>query len=112
MARIDNKTLWVIKFDKCRNGWESNLLRKRDWELLQLHTSFNVLSREKIMLTFDKNFILTMLQLWGEVSVLWNSLTQIQFGMQNVYANIETLSTNRISPALINPLDLQYFCTT
>ena len=39
------------------------LLRKLDGDLLQLNTTFTVISRATIMLTYDKNFIWTILQL-------------------------------------------------
>ena len=86
------------------------LLMKLDKELLHLNASFAVLSRETIMLTFDKNFILTMLHLRGKIAVLQDRLTQIQFDIQNIYSDIETLSTSTINPTLINPTNLQYLC--
>ena len=46
------------------------LLKKLDRELPQLSTNFTTLSTETIILTYDKNFILTMLQLRGKISVL------------------------------------------
>ena len=37
------------------------LNKKLDQELLQLNVSFTTLSRERIMLTYDTNFILTVM---------------------------------------------------
>ena len=41
------------------------------------------------MLTYDKNFILTMLQLRSKVLVLWDGLTQIQFDIQSVFHTLK-----------------------
>ena len=57
-------------------------------------------ARDTILLTYNKNFILTVLQLCGKKSVLWNCLTKIQFDLQNIYAYIGTLSTSIINPKL------------
>ena len=46
------------------------LFRTLDRDLLQLNVSFTVISRETIMLAYDKNFILNMLQLRGKIAVL------------------------------------------
>ena len=43
-----------------------------DRELLQLNTTFTVLSRETVKITYDKNYILTMLHLRSKISfVRW-----------------------------------------
>ena len=55
------------------------------------------------MLTYNKNFILTMLQLIGKMEVLQDGLTQIQFDIRSVSSYIETSSTSIINPTLINP---------
>ena len=49
---------------------DRKLLKKLDRKSLQLNASFTVLSRETIMVTYDKNFILTMLQLRSKNAVL------------------------------------------
>ena len=98
----------LINLTKVETVESHKLEQKLDQEIIQLHNSFTTLSREIIMLTYDKYFILTMQQLWREMSVLWDGLTQIQFNFQNVYAYIETLSTSIISPTSINPSDLRY----
>ena len=46
------------------------LLKKLYGKLLQLNTSSPVLSRETIVLTYDTNFILIMLQLRERIAVL------------------------------------------
>ena len=60
---------------------ENRKLLKKIGELLQLNGSFTVLSRETIMLTYDKNFTLNMLQCRGIIAVLWDRLTKIQLDM-------------------------------
>ena len=49
-----------------------------------------------------------MVQLKGKNSILRDGLMQVQFDMQNAYSYIETVSTSKINPTLINPPDLQY----
>ena len=49
-----------------------------------------------------------MLQLWGKISVLQDSLTQTQFDIRNVFAYIGPLPTSIINPTLINPPDFWY----
>ena len=85
------------------------LLRKLlQLKLLQLNMSFITLSREPYCLTYDKNSILTMLQLCEKMSMLEYGISQIQFNIQNVYGSISTLSTSSINPTQINHLDLYY----
>ena len=76
---------------------------------MQLNASITVLSRETLMLTYDKNFILMILDLRGKVSILHDSLTQVQFDIQHIYAHIETLSTHQPpappQQATLNSLD-------
>ena len=67
-----------------------------------------MISRETILLTYDKNFILTILQLRGKSVVLGDGMTQIEFDIQNLSSCIEILSTSTIYPTLTSPPDLQY----
>ena len=61
-----------------------------------------------IMLTYDKNFVLTVLQFSSKISKLWDGLTQIQFDIQNVFGDIKTFLISKINLTLIIPPDLQY----
>ena len=71
------------------------MLRQSDCMLLQSNASFTALFREMIMLTYDKNFTLTMLHLKEKIAIFQDCLTQIQY--TNLYAYIKTLSTSKIN---------------
>ena len=48
-----------------------------------------------------------MLELHGKIAVLQDGLTQIQLDIQNIYAYMDSLSSNSINPTLIDPSDLR-----
>ena len=60
----------LLNLTSVENDENRKFLKKLDRKLLQLNASFITLSRETIMLTYDKDFILTMLQLRVKVVVL------------------------------------------
>ena len=76
----------LLNLSRVGTAKNRKLLKKLGRQLLQLNASFTVLSRETIMLNYDKNFMLTMLQLMRKISVLQYELTQVQFYLQNVYS--------------------------
>ena len=67
-------------------------LRALSGDLAKLNTSFFYLSTETILLTYEKNFILSLLQLQGKNICAQSSLTQIQFDIQSMYSFIASLS--------------------
>ena len=60
------KLLHLTRIETAENR---RIPRKLDRELLKLDATFTGISRETIMLTLDKNFILTMLKLRGKTKV-------------------------------------------
>ena len=57
-AKEQYELLNLMRIETAKNR---KLLTKLDRDSVQLNASFTVISRETIILTYDKNFILTML---------------------------------------------------
>ena len=60
----------LINLTRVETAKNEKLFRKLDYDLLQLNATFTALSRDMIMLIYDKNFIFNMLQLRGQISML------------------------------------------
>ena len=78
----------LLNLSRIETAKTGKLCRKLDRELLQLNTSFTVISRETVMLTYKK-IILNMLQHRQKIAVLRDGLTQIQLDIKHVSSYIE-----------------------
>ena len=82
---------------KTAENWQ--LVRKLNRHLIHLNHSLFSWSKESLLLTYDSNFILTLLQLRGIISILKAELTRIQFDRQIFMC----MSTNSVTPNSYKP---------
>ena len=83
------------------------ILRQLDVKLISLNHSVYTLQVEIGKLQTDRNFVLSMLQIWSQLSTLLVGIIQLNKDLEEVYSYITTLSSNVLSPSIISPLDLR-----
>ena len=80
-------------------------------KLISLNHSVYALQAEGGTLQFDRNLILSILQIWSQLSTLLVGIIQLNEDLEEVYNYMTTLSSNILFPSIISPFDLRKHLT-
>ena len=105
-AKTDQGDLQT-KLTKVETTWNRRILRQLYVKLISLNHSVYSLQAETGTLQIDRNFILSMLQIWSQLSTLLVSIIQLNKDLGEIYNYMTTLSSNVLSPSIISPVDLR-----
>ena len=83
------------------------MLRHLNVELITLNYSVYTLQVEIGKLQTDRNFILSMLQIWHQLSTLLVGVIQLNKDLEEGYNYMTTLCSNVLSPSIISPVELR-----
>ena len=72
-----------------------------------LNNSVYSLQAEIGKLQIDRNFTLSMLHIWSQLSTLLVGIIQLNKDLEEVYNYMTSLSSNILSPSIISPVDLR-----
>ena len=87
--------------------WNRGILKQLDVKLINLNHSVYSLWVEIGRLKIDRNFILSMLQIWSQLFTLLLGIIQLSKDLEEVYNYMTTLSSNVLSSSTISPVDLR-----
>ena len=91
--------------------WNRRVLRQLDVKLISLNHSVYSLQAQIGTLQNDRNFILSMLQIQGQLFTLLVGIIQLNENLEELYKYMTTLSSNILSPSIKSLVDLRQLLT-
>ena len=82
------------------------LLRSLQKDIIQINITVPCLSKELKALVHDRNFFIIMFQLRNHLATLFNEIHSIKIDILSITNQVMIISSQNLTPALLNPLDL------
>ena len=105
------KTFNLVNLTYAETDTNRFILRSLQKDVLQINGTVHHLSKELKAPFHNRNFFIIMFQLRSHLATLHNGINSIKIDILSILNQILVISSQKLKPALLNPLDLKSLLT-